>query len=256
MKRLRQIFLFTMSILWVVIVAVACNSAAQAIAAPTPAPSFEVNLPPTPLSAVAQIESEMEPVITTSGVTTFKWYGDNPEMGTPIDGTEATLIRMHHGIAMTFKTVDLTPGDAVTLWWVIFNRPENCSNGVCNFDDPFQVDENGQVLFDEAGVALENPAGREAIGFSLLRADGKVIETDGSAEFRGHLAIGDTTEAAVGPGLLDPMHAEIHLVAKSHGPAIPGNTHEQLNSNWGGCPAPYQAPCFELQFAGPFLPGQ
>ena len=253
MKRLSPKILGILFSLLIALASVACSSSSPEISAPTPMPTFEVNLPPSLESASDEMAMELEPIITTVGVNTFKWYGDNPEMGTPIEGTEATLTRMPHGVAATFKTVGLTPGEAMTLWWVIFNHPEKCTDDACSFDDPFQVDESGQVLFDEAGIALVNQAGREVIGFSLLRADGKVVETDGSAEFRGHLAVGDTTEAAVGPGLLDPMKAEIHLVVKSHGPAIPGSTHEQLNTFWGGCPELYQEPCVELQFAGPFL---
>ncbi|HEX6386598.1 MAG TPA: hypothetical protein VF177_18150 [Anaerolineae bacterium] len=249
MKRSNPNLLFTILVLWVVTLVTACAGSPTS----EPTPEFQVLLPslqPTSFSPPSDaMGAETEPAVTTVPVETFKWFGTNPNIGTLIEGTESTLVRMPHGVYMTFKTSGLTPGDAVTIWWVIYNKPENCSNGECGLDDVFMADESGQILFNESGAPLPNMDAREAVGFSSLRADGKVIENNGSADFRGHLPIGDVTESYAGPGLLDPMNAEFHLLARTHGPAIPGSTHLQLNSDWGGCPEKWKDPCADLQAA-------
>jgi hypothetical protein len=252
MKRLSQYFIFAGAILLAVTFMAACTGSREA--SPEPTTVFQAVLPslPSPTPAVlspTETEIAAEPVITTVPVETLL-----PDAGSLIDGAESTLTRMPHGVYMTFKTSGLTPNDAVTMWWIIFNRPENCSNGECGQDDAFQVDENGQTLLDEAGNWVPNLERREAVGWSSLRADGKVVEEGGSAEFRGHLPIGDATEAVFGPGLLDSMKAEFHLIARTHGPAIPGGTHNQLNTAWGGC-EPGQFPCVEIQIAVHRPPG-
>ena len=251
MKRFTQETLWAISTLLIITLMTACASSPEAT--PEPSAVFRPILPSAPpTSAVpspAEMELAAEPVVTTVSVQTFKWFGMNPNIGTLIEGAESTLTRMPHGVSMTFKTVGLIPGDAVTMWWIIFNKPENCSNGECGLDDAFTSDESGQILFNESGAPSPNIDGREAVGFSSLKADGKVVENDGSADFRGHLPIGDVTECFFGPGLLDSMKAEFHLIARTHGPAIPGSTHVQLNSDWGGCAEMWKDPCADLQVA-------
>ena len=243
MKRSNSNFLFTIFGLLALTLVTACVGSPVS----EPTPEFQVILPspqPTSFSPSPEaMEAETESIITTVPVETLV-----PAAGVLIEDAESTLTRMTHGVYMTFKTSGLTPNDAVTMWWIIFNKPENCSNGECGPDDAFQVDDNGQLLLDEAGNLIPNMERREAVGWSSLRADGKVVEENGSAEFRGHLPIGDATEAVFGPGLLDSMKAEFHLIARTHGPVIPGNTHNQLNTAWGGC-EPGQFPCVEIQIA-------
>jgi hypothetical protein len=96
---------------------------------------------------------EIEPVVTTSLVD---WFQDR----TLVEGAESTLVRMKHGVYATFSAVDLEPGEAYTLWWVIFNKPENCSNGECGVDDVFLVDENGKRILADNGAPQRNVAGR------------------------------------------------------------------------------------------------
>ena len=187
-------------------------------------------------------ESEMEPVIST---TSIEWNED----GTSVTGAESTLVRMKHGIYATFKTTGLGPGEAYTIWWVIFNSPQNCSDGECGPDDIFLTDEDGEVVTNDEGASIANKIGREVSGASILRATGSVIDDDGRAEFRAHLPLADTTEAGFGPGLVNPM-AEIHLLSRTHGPVIAGLLHEQLNTPWGGCPEGWpKDPCTNTQVA-------
>ena len=55
----------------------------------------------------------------------------------------ASLTRMDHGVFMNIETVELRPRDAVTAWFVVFNKPENCSGGECGEDDIFNLDADG-----------------------------------------------------------------------------------------------------------------
>ncbi len=45
---------------------------------------------------------------------------------------KSTLIRNKNGITMTYNTSGLTPGHTYTIWWLIWNNPENCAvPGAC-----------------------------------------------------------------------------------------------------------------------------
>ena len=75
------------------------------------------------LPLIAQ-ESEEKPVDPVTTVAPIHWMRDL----TVIDGTEAILTRMEHGLSMSFETLALEPRTIATIWWVIFDAPENCSD--------------------------------------------------------------------------------------------------------------------------------
>jgi hypothetical protein len=116
------------------------------------------------------------PVATFAGATT---------------GT-STLTRTGSGIAFSLQTSGLLAGDAVTVWWMVFN-----------------------------------PDG----SLSVQYAAGHVIDQGGAAEFGGHLSVGDT-EGVIngGPGLLDAQAANVVLVVRDHGSADPGRVDEQIHT--------------------------
>jgi|GEM_PF-1513019 len=150
------------------------------------------------------------PAVTTSAVHDFP---DGPTKA----GASSTLVRNDAGVTGTFLAPNLNPGDTYTFWWVIFNHPENCSDGVCGLDDaaPFP--------------------GNPAVGVSLVIGGGQVIGNSGDGYFGSHLAPGDVSGALFGPGLLDPIAAEIHIVLRNHGQVIPELLDDQLGSFGGGC---------------------
>lgn len=128
----------------------------------------------------------------------------------------AQLVRTQSGVSMTLHTTGLPAGEAVTIWWVVFNEPENCGSSRCGEPD----------LFNEAAKP------------SVQLAAGHVIGVGGTADFGGHLSVGDTGGAwplFTGPGILDTGSAEIWLALHRHGPAIPGLVDFQLHSFGGGC---------------------
>jgi hypothetical protein len=131
----------------------------------------------------------------------------------PAAGSQLT--RDKDAIFGIINTKGLTPGWVYTAWFGIFNNPEHCATRPCS------------------GADFANPA----VMGSRVNFGGRLIGLDGAATYGGYLAIGDTTSAFDGPGLLDPQHAEIHLVVRSHGPALMGAPFtDQLSLMFGGCP--------------------
>jgi hypothetical protein len=137
--------------------------------------------------------------------------------GADIVGSSSTLVRNASGITGTFHTGGLQPGAAYTLWILVFNQPENCSDGVCGLND-----------------AVPFPGNPNA-GVSLLYASGHIIGPNGKGNFSVNLKVGDASAAHFGNGLLDPWKAEVHLITRTHGQPIPGMIDEQISSFTGGC---------------------
>lgn len=135
---------------------------------------------------------------------------------TPIPGSSAQLVTNDHGATLQVNTSELPPGHAVTLWWVIFNHPENCSGGECGADDAFP------------------PPGNTDAGASVSFAAGHVIGGDGQGNFGAHISVGEVA----GPwefGLLDAREAVFHFVLRDHGPAAPDLVNEQIHTATAGC---------------------
>lgn len=155
-----------------------------------------------------------EPRFSFSPVVTFTNQ-------TVIPATGTMLVRNRNNVYATMDTAGLTPGTAVTFWWVFFNNPQNCATQPCTPAD------------------LANPAVRG----SVASGGGKIIGADGTATFGSFRTVGDTTGVFSGlgtaEGLLDAFRAEIHFVARTHGPALlndPVLLGQQLSLFNGGCP--------------------
>ncbi|MEN8125994.1 MAG: hypothetical protein ABFR32_12800 [Bacteroidota bacterium] len=154
----------------------------------------------------------------------------SPIVGLDPNGT-STLHRNENGITVNFKTDGLTPGYAYTLWWVIWNNPENCTvPGACT-DADF--------------------ANADLVNVEVLFAAGHVVGNNGIGNFSAHLNLNDDSESInalfglpSAGGLLNAQKAEVHLVLRSHGPKIPGMVNEQINSYVGGCDDPFAFPPF------------
>lgn len=157
---------------------------------------------------------------------------------TSIEGSQAKLVTNDKGASLQVQTSGLTPGHALTVWWVIFNYPENCSGGVCGMDDAFP------------------PPGNIAAGASVSYAAGHVIGGSGKGNFGAHISAGGDA-APWTMGLVKPRTAEYHFVLRDHGPAIPGIVNEQINTAGGGCnnipPFTGDYTCMDIQ-AGVFGP--
>ena len=158
---------------------------------------------------------------TTSPVTTF----DGKVVGS------STLTRTDKAISMDLHTSGLAAGDAVTIWWMVFNHPEACISGSSTPDpnDP------------RCGMA---DMGNPAADLSVLYAAGHVIDENGVADFGGKLAVDDADGAIVGNGLHDPAGADVTLVVHDHGPADPANLSQQIHT-FGTC----NPGCTDLQMS-------
>jgi hypothetical protein len=137
----------------------------------------------------------------------------------------STLVRTDNGVSATLDAAALTPGDIVTLWWVVFNDPDSCQAGIPGGSNCGPPDAQ---------------LGRG--GASVLRATGRIVDQDGAASYGAHLRVGDTSGALAGAGLLDARGAEVILILKTHGPKIPGLVSEQLHTFAGGCADQSDAP--------------
>lgn len=168
-----------------------------------------------------------------------------PTVGQQVPQAWAKLTTDASGIQLLMQTADLPPGDAVTIWWIIFNNPEECAAfpaGTCSLVD------------------LDNPA----VAPEITYATGAVINSNGKAHFAAEMGVGHVPEEWFGNGLINPEGAEIHVISHSHGPVIPGLADNMVSTYRGGCqdddfiapghpayedgiPGPNQ--CVDLQFA-------
>jgi hypothetical protein len=137
----------------------------------------------------------------------------------------STLVRTDNGVSATLGTTALNPGDAVTLWWVVFNDPDSCQAGIPGASSCGPAD----AMHGRGGV-------------SVLRATGRIVDQAGTADYGAHLRVGDTSRALIGDGLTDVRGAEVILVLKTHGPKLPGLVSEQLHTFAGGCADQSDAP--------------
>jgi len=171
-----------------------------------------------------------------------------------VDIGDTTLVRSDKGLFTKISAAGLTPRHAITVWWVIFNEPENCLMPYqCGVDD---------TIGEAFGGNAENAKA------SVPFATGGVVNSNGEFTRAAMQRIGPADESAntflddVDFGLLNPLTAEVHLVLRDHGPVIPGQVREQLNTFGGGCdPELNQAlpeMPFWIDFEGtfPVLPGE
>ncbi len=113
----------------------------------------------------------------------------------------STLHRTKNGITVNFKTDGLIPGNAYTVWFVVF------------------------------GDAPGPPSSTHAAGL--------VVGGSGKGNFSGHLSVGDIFDTPSPNGSLPvfntPLTAEVHIALRTHGPAQPGMIPSQIHTLDGGC---------------------
>lgn len=143
--------------------------------------------------------------------------------GPVVTGASSKLTRNDSGVSTTIHTSKLPAGHAVTVWWVVFNHPEHCTHG------------SGAAHCGPGDLLLLG--GDPAVEGTVLYAAGHVIGGSGVGNYGAHLSVGDTSGVLLGagPGLTNPRGAEIHLVVRSHGPAIPRLVAEQISTFGAGC---------------------
>ena len=127
-----------------------------------------------------------------------------PETFVEVTGATSKLNRNANGITVNFKTDGLIPGNAYTLWFVVFG--------------------------DTPGPP------------SSTYAAGHVIGGSGKGNFSGHLSVGDIFDTPSPNGSLPvfntPLTAEVHIALRTHGPVQPGMMPDQIETIDGGCLLP------------------
>jgi hypothetical protein len=156
-------------------------------------------------------------------------------VGETVPGSWASLGRTDSGVTLNIRTTDLTPG-AYTIWWIVFNNPELCTDGACGEDDifaaPFQPIDNGDGTFGTPGVMVQ-----------IMYAGGNVVGENGMGHFGSGLSEGDNSGGILpGPGLVDTSKAEIHNIIRYHGPVVAEYMPAMIHSLDGGCDASSNGP--------------
>jgi hypothetical protein len=133
--------------------------------------------------------------------------------GSQVVGAVSTLVTGSAGASFTLRTSGLPAGHTVTVWYVVFNDPGNCTHG-------------------ESGLRcgpgdLPPYGGNDSAVTSIVYAAGHVVGRSGTAAFAGHLATADTSGALFGPGLINPTGADIHLIVQDDGVPVQFSPHEQ-----------------------------
>ncbi len=134
--------------------------------------------------------------------------------GVPVGGA-GTLYRSANSLRVRIATSGLDAGAAYTVWWVIWNDPNRCSEA-CGDDD---VGIRGNTIFYATGFVT----GDDGTGNVSAQLDA------------GHLP--DGTDVLI-PGGLQPgkgMRAEVHMVIRTHGPIIPGSVAAQISTFDSAC---------------------
>lgn len=146
--------------------------------------------------------------------------------GSAVTGAWSTLARNSTGATFSLHTRELVAGHTITVWWVIFNQPENCSHGMfglrCGEGDLFEPSVEASVVYGA----------------------GHVFGGSGVAGYGGWIGVGETDGALFGPGLLEPLTADIHLVVHDHGALSPQQIAEGVH-NFGPC----EPECVDVQFS-------
>ena len=187
------------------------------------------------LASCSSVESD--PVESTSDSVEFDM--ENVKMA-----GSARLIRTQDSISVSGEMAMVEEGQAYTMWWVIFNSPENCTGA--NSPTPETGAFCGMGDFDASQL--------EPAGTAWGLCDGFVGSEGGTFSCTRSISDGDTDFEL--SGITDPMNAEIHMILRTHGPALQGAMLDaQLTSYMGGCEEgdPFAADCEELSYV-PFLP--
>ena len=133
----------------------------------------------------------------------------------PVEGTSAVLETGPFGAAMAIKSSQLTPGDVMTVWWVVIQNHHICEGELCT---PPEVMSDG--IAADAVVSL---------------AAGGVVDENGNISLASFLPIGEVEGNFFETSFHSPETAEIHLGMQNHGPLDPSIADEMLTSFRAGC---------------------
>ena len=168
------------------------------------------------------------------------WFADGSDTG-----GRSYLTRTEGMLFSSIEADNLTPGNAYTVWWIVFNDPDKCSAPGCGEDDIFNEDStlNTQGVM-EAKISVGNATGNIAKSDGTAEFGAQLTRDGGNAD--GHQILfpaglqGDSVLTASG------NDAEVHVVVQNHGRARGGSQLlSQLSYFESGC-TPL---CSDVQFS-------
>lgn len=179
----------------------------------------------------SQIDPAGAPVIVDVAA-----IGEFPGSNSGISG-EAVLTRTKDGLSVDQDVEGLTPGNAYSVWWALFENPRGC-DGPCDPTD---------LGIRQAQATLVNGGGFVAAGTTQFYSSDLARHDVGGRQ----VWVGDPS------GVDNPYGAEVHVVLRSHGPAVmdPADQAVQTSTFNGFC----NLVCANVSaaaFAPPHAPGQ
>lgn len=174
---------------------------------------------------VALLVSAAAPASAGETTTTFVRPGTTvavPDSSSRLMTADSAI---NDGALAFVHATGLTNGNTYTLRWVIFNNPQFCagpspSGGRCGEADltnarvqPSVV--NGPTQTITGGIIEDLSSDDLFFPFFGIRtpdSQASISGLDGVANFRARLNTGDRSRAVSGPGLLNPLTAEIHIL--------------------------------------------
>ena len=144
----------------------------------------------------------------------MSWTPPSGQTPGPVDGTTALLVTSPDGASMHLSSKGLTPGHAVTIWFVALQNPQLCASNPCS-----PVEAMGMPEMETVAV----------------NGGGTVVPADGKIEVSAHLPVGAVPSNLFETDFVSPETAEYHLVIHDHGPLIPKLAADMLSSFRGGC---------------------
>lgn len=173
------------------------------------------------------------------------------EIHTPAVNKQVHADRAKHGWRQ--------PRHAVTLWWVIFNEPQNCETSPGSTIQCGGLDIFGSAYLESVANGAPDPdliQSNARAGLAVVHATGGITTRHGRIRLVASIFEGTTTREL--PAEVDPMglnrtltnaDAEIHLVMRDHGRRHPRDYVSQITSFVD----PYCSDPNLLYFAGPNL---
>ena len=144
----------------------------------------------------------------------MSWTPPSGQTPGPIDGSQALLVTGPGGASMHLTSRGLTPGNAVTIWFVALQNPQLCKKNPCTPVEAMGLPEMESVAVNGGGT---------------------VVAKDGTVEVSAHLPAGEVPTSLFDTDFVSPETAEYHLVIHDHGPLIPDLAADMLSSYRGGC---------------------
>ncbi len=135
----------------------------------------------------------------------------------PVEGSEVKLSLSAEGASIILETSELTPGHAITVWFVAIQSPEKFAANPC-------------TPMEAMGMAGK-------MNSIATNAGGTVVNAEGSIRVQGFLPVGEIAGNFYDTTFTSPETSEYHIVVRDHGPLIPELAADQISSHRGGCTA-------------------